>query len=139
MGKLEEVNVGISHNTLSTGTIIKGEIVSEGDFRIDGSVEGSINCKGKIIIGTKGSFKGNIKGGNIDIMGYVQGNLLAKNSLSLKSTAKLEGEVQTKTLIIEEGAIFNGSCKMTNNNIGDSRVNTNVIVKETATSEKDKK
>jgi cytoskeletal protein CcmA (bactofilin family) len=116
MAKQEEINQGISHNTIAAGTVIKGEIRSEGDVRIDGSVDGTILCKGKIIIGTKGEFKGTLTAANIDVMGYIQGEVLSENLLTIKSTGKIEGEVTTKTIIIEQEAILNGSCKMISGN-----------------------
>ncbi|MBP6230921.1 MAG: polymer-forming cytoskeletal protein [Paludibacteraceae bacterium] len=115
MAKQEEINVSISHNTIAAGTFIKGEIRSEGDVRIDGSVEGTIICKGKIIIGTKGEFKGTITAVNVDVMGSVTGQIISENLLTIKSTGKIEGEVTTKTIIIEQEATLNGSCKMTSN------------------------
>ncbi len=116
MAKQEEINQGISHNTIAAGTVIKGEIRSEGDVRIDGSVEGIIICKGKIIIGTKGEFKGTLTAANIDVMGLIQGEVISENLLSIKSTGKIEGEVTTKTLIIEQEAILHGNCTMISNN-----------------------
>ncbi len=114
MAKQEEINTGISYNTIAMGTFIKGEIKSDGDIRIDGTVEGTINSKGKIIIGTKGEFKGNMTAANVDVMGTVIGEIISENLLSIKSSGKIEGEVTTKTLIIEQEATFNGSCKMIN-------------------------
>lgn len=102
-------------NQLKNGTIITGDITSESDARIDGTINGNINVKGKIIIGSTGKVVGDITCSFCDIEGNVKGRLNISDSLTLKSTAKYSGEISTKKLIIEPGAIFNGSCKMDGN------------------------
>ncbi len=99
-------------NLLRNGTIINGNINSEGDIRIEGSVTGNIKVKGKVIIGNSGNVTGDIHCAFCDISGSVNGKLVIANSLTLKSSANYTGEISTKKLIIEPGAIFNGSCKM---------------------------
>lgn len=101
-----------SINLLGTGTMVKGDIHSDGDFRIDGKLTGSINCKGKLVVGTTGSVNGEIVCGNIDISGQVEGQVLVNELLSLKSTARLKGDISTSKLSIEPGAVFSGTCKM---------------------------
>ena len=99
-------------NQLKNGTIITGDLTSESDARIDGTVNGNITVKGKVIIGSTGKVIGDIACAFCDIEGKVKGKLTINNSLTLKSTANYTGEISTKKLIIEPGAIFNGSCKM---------------------------
>lgn len=99
-------------NLLGTGTAVKGEIQSDGDFRIDGSLKGAIHCKGKLVIGTTGNVEGEIICSNIDISGKVDGQVVVSELLSLKSTAHLKGDISTAKLSIEPGAVFTGSCKM---------------------------
>lgn len=103
-------------NQLKNGTIITGDLTSESDARIDGIINGNINIKGKIIIGTTGKVIGDITCSFCDIEGNVKGKLTVKKSLTLKSTANYTGEIATNKLIIEPGAIFNGSCKMNGSN-----------------------
>ncbi len=112
MAKIEEVSTGLSHNVIAQGTYVKGEITTNNDIRIDGSIEGIINSKGKVVVGDKGIISGEIKAANVDIMGNIIGNINATDTLSLKSTGKIKGNIITSTLIIEQGAIFNGGCKM---------------------------
>ena len=117
MGIGKEVTMsGTEHNTLAFGTKVVGDIHAENDFRLDGSVEGTIVCKGKIIVGTKGVMSGTMTCVNADIMGVVKGKLIISDTLSLKSTAKVEGEITTKTLSIEPQATFTGTCDMSNGN-----------------------
>jgi cytoskeletal protein CcmA (bactofilin family) len=105
-------NNGIAHNALACGSKLNGNIVSDSDFRVDGAVEGKIECSGRVIIGPKGSIVGNVECSNADIMGYLKGNLLVSDTLSLKSTAKVIGDIKTKVLVIEPEAVFSGTCDM---------------------------
>jgi cytoskeletal protein CcmA (bactofilin family) len=102
-------------NQLKNGTVITGDLTSESDARIDGIVNGNIKVKGKVIIGTTGKVTGDISCSFCDIEGLVRGKLNIGNSLSLKSTSDFSGEIITGKLIIEAGAVFNGSCKMDGN------------------------
>ena len=91
---------------------IKGDINIQGDLLIYGIVDGNINCEG-IVTTAKGSeVRGYIKTIEADISGTVDGNLEAKEKVSLSSTAKLNGDLLATILVIEEGALFNGLCKM---------------------------
>ena len=111
MGK-EVSNTGIAHNVLAYGTKIKGEITAESDFRIDGTVDGNLDCKGKVVIGPQGVLKGHLVCQNAEIMGHIEGTVVVGELLSLKETARVFGEIKTKTLMIEQNAIFTGSCDM---------------------------
>lgn len=111
-------------NLLRSGTEIKGDINSGGDIRIEGTVTGNIKVKGKVIIGNTGKVTGDIQCAFCDISGKVIGKLNIGNSLTLKASADYQGEITTSKLIIEPGAIFNGSCKM------DGKVNAGEIKKE---------
>ena len=108
--------IAVSHNSLAFGTTIKGEIITDNDIRIDGKVEGNIDCKGKVVIGPTGDITGNIICSNAEIIGSLTGNLTTREILTIQSTGKLKGDIQTKTLVIEPNAIFIGSCKMNNEN-----------------------
>ncbi len=99
-------------NNIVAGTIIKGEIIADGDFRIDGSLVGSINCKGKIVIGQSGSIEGEIICQNADISGKIKAHVKVEQLLMMKSTAELHGDVITDKISIEPGAKFSGSCDM---------------------------
>jgi cytoskeletal protein CcmA (bactofilin family) len=101
-----------SINIISASTTVKGDITSTGDFRIDGSLIGSLSTKGKIIIGTTGKVDGEITCQNADISGEVKANLVVAELMSLKATAKVTGDVHTGKLAIEAGASFSGTCNM---------------------------
>lgn len=99
-------------NVIGKKTTISGDIISEGDFRIDGIVEGSIQAKGKVIIGKEGRVAGEITCANAEIEGHISGNLVVENMLSLKASSSVTGEVVIGKLTVEPGAVFNAVCSM---------------------------
>jgi cytoskeletal protein CcmA (bactofilin family) len=101
-----------SVNMLGAGTTIKGDIQSNGDFRIDGNLIGSINSKGKIVIGQTGQVEGEVNCRNADISGQVKAQIMVAELLTLKASAKISGEITTSKLSIEPGAKFSGTCNM---------------------------
>ncbi|MCQ2369841.1 MAG: polymer-forming cytoskeletal protein [Paludibacteraceae bacterium] len=112
MGKDEEILSSSQLNVIANGTIIKGDITTNGDIKIDGNLEGTIITKSKVIVGEKGVLKGTINASNIEIMGTVTGDMTAANAMTLKSTANVTGNIRTVTIVIEQNAQFNGNCKM---------------------------
>lgn len=101
-----------SINLIGAGTTIKGEVDSSGDIRIDGKLIGPVKSKGKIIVGDTGVVEGEIYCQNADIFGKVDAKIKVDELLSLKSTAKLTGEISSDKLSIEPGAVFTGTCTM---------------------------
>jgi cytoskeletal protein CcmA (bactofilin family) len=112
MKNKETISSGIAHNALATGTYVKGDIKAEDDFRIDGKLEGNIECSGKVIIGPQAEILGNIRCQNTDLMGTIVGNISILETASLKASVKFTGEIVAKYIEIEPGASFNGTCKM---------------------------
>lgn len=99
-------------NKIAQGTKIIGDLEAKGCFRIDGMVEGTVKTPGKVVIGKDGFIKGNLECENADIEGKFIGKLLIKNTLSLRSTAVIEGEAVVAKLTVEPGATFNATCSM---------------------------
>lgn len=108
----EEITAGGLHNTMASSTTVKGDILTENDFRLDGKVEGDITCSGKLVIGPKGKVTGKVISDNAEIMGEINGSITIKAKLVLKSSAVIKGDIQTQTIEIEPNARFNGSCVM---------------------------
>lgn len=100
------------YSRIEKSTTIKGEIQSDADIRIDGILEGSVKTKGKVVIGKDGRVEGQIECANADIEGTLKGNLLVVESLALKSTSNIEGELIIGKLIVDAGAIFNATVSM---------------------------
>lgn len=99
-------------NLIGFGTEINGDITCNGDLRIDGTLIGNITAKGKIVIGETGKIKGEISCKNTDISGLVDGKIIVTELLSLKSTARVVGDMTTSRLAIEPGSKFTGYCDM---------------------------
>lgn len=99
-------------NMIGAGTIINGDINSKSDIRIDGTLKGSIKTNGKVVLGKEGVVEGDVVCKNADISGLLKAKITVSQLLSLKSTAKLNGDITTNQLSIEPGAAFTGSCSM---------------------------
>jgi cytoskeletal protein CcmA (bactofilin family) len=100
-----------SVSRISAGTVIKGEIQSPYDIRIDGTFEGKIQTKGRVVVGESAVIKGDIICENVDLWGKVEGNLFVKNTLALKDGCKMDGNLNISKLSVELGATFNGTCR----------------------------
>jgi cytoskeletal protein CcmA (bactofilin family) len=98
---------------IAAGTTLKGDIASNGDIRIDGSLQGNIQCQAKVVIGANGSVDGDISGQQADIMGKVTGTIKVKELLQLKGGSFVSGNLYAGKLQIEPSANFNGQCHMT--------------------------
>ena len=112
MAKDTTNNSGSTHNALTHGSIITGNISSENDFRIDGEVKGDMHCKGKVVIGHTGMLRGKITCVNAEIIGSVLGNIIVSDTLTLRSTANVTGDIKTRILVVEPSAVLNGNCSM---------------------------
>lgn len=99
-------------NRIVEGTRIEGTVTSDSNIRIDGEVKGNIQTKGRLVIGPKGKIKGEITCQNAEVEGVVNGKIMVEDLLSLKSSARLDGEIFTAKLAIDPGASFTGSCHM---------------------------
>ena len=101
-----------SATLISSGTILKGDVKSENDLRIDGTIHGNVKCSAKIIVGPAGYIEGNIEGANADVIGKVKGNIHVKELLQLREQGNVEGNIIAVKLQIDPSAIFNGKCQM---------------------------
>ena len=100
-------------NTISKGCKIIGQIVADNDIRIDGVVEGEIICKGKIVTGLEGHITtGPVTCVNAEIFGVTNGDINVSDTLILRSSAKISGNIKTKILVIEPNAVFNGTLQV---------------------------
>jgi cytoskeletal protein CcmA (bactofilin family) len=102
-------------NRIVEGTIIKGNILSQADFRLDGDLVGNFQSNGKIVIGPAGSVKGDIVCKNADIEGKFEGKIQVAEILNIKSKASIHGEVICGKLSVEPGAEFSATCIMKTN------------------------
>lgn len=97
---------------ISAGTTLKGDIKSNGDLRIDGTIIGNVYSSAKIIIGSSGLVEGDISGNQADVVGKVSGNIRAKELLQLRGDSVVTGNLYAGKLQVEPSATFNGQCHM---------------------------
>jgi cytoskeletal protein CcmA (bactofilin family) len=101
-----------SINLIGAGTVVEGDVKSNGDIRIDGSVIGNIISKSKVVVGATGTIDGNVTSQNADVSGGIRGKVTVNELLFLKSSANIQGDIITGKLVVEVGATFTGTCNM---------------------------
>ena len=101
-----------ARNLIGNGTTFKGDIESNGDIRVDGRLIGSVKSNGKISVGQTGVIEGDLNCKQAEIAGVVKGTINTEELTALKSTSKVEVDLNTKQLLIEVGAQFTGKCVM---------------------------
>ena len=108
----ENISETPSVNLIGAGTIIVGDVTTNGDIRIDGSLTGSITVKGKLVVGLSGYVEGEAMCLNADVSGTIKGKIAVSELLTLKASAKLTGDIITNKIAVEPGATFSGTCSM---------------------------
>lgn len=108
----ESKNKGAADTFIGQGTRAEGSLVSEGGLRIEGEYRGDIECKGDVIVGECGVARSNIAARDITIAGKVFGDVVTSGRLTLAASGQLHGNASAHTLLIQDGAVFNGSCRM---------------------------
>jgi len=95
---------------IGAGTIIRGDIISTGDIRIDGTLKGNISGSAKVLIGAEGAVEGDIEGQQADILGKITGKIIIKDLLNLRGRATIKGDISSGKLQVEPTVSFNGKC-----------------------------
>ena len=108
------VNSDVEHTILGPESAFDGKLTFDGKVRVDGNFRGEIHTKDVLFVGKTAKINAELHIGRIIINGEVRGNVKAAGAIEIKSTGQLYGDVETPSLIIEQGAIFEGSCKMKN-------------------------
>lgn len=101
-----------SSNTIGKGTFLEGNVETYGNIRIEGKVSGNVKSKSKVALGPSSFVQGNVMAQNADLEGEVKGRIEVAELLVLKATAVIHGDIVTGKLVVEPGAVFNGTCKM---------------------------
>jgi cytoskeletal protein CcmA (bactofilin family) len=104
--------ISSSSNNIGKGTYLEGNIETFGNIRIEGRIKGDVKSKSKVALGNLSHIEGNITAQNADIEGEVKGKLDVSELLVLKATAVIHGDINTSKLVVEPGAVFNGTCRM---------------------------
>ena len=97
---------------IAKGTTIEGKFKSSDNVRVDGTIKGEVYCDKRLIIGATGWIEGTINTNEATVRGHIKGNLVVQGVLRLESTAKIEGTILAKILEVEEGAQYEGDCKV---------------------------
>lgn len=97
---------------ISSGTQVDGNMKVEGDIQINGLIKGTLSSKGKVVVGPSGTIEGDVICKHAEISGKVNGKLKIADILFLKASAKIDGDIQTGKLVMENGVQFNGNCSM---------------------------
>ena len=106
------INEAEAINIIAAGTSITGDLKTEGVIRLNGTLVGNLETTEKLVIGQNGKVEGEVKCKSADIEGKIMGIISVQDLLSLKRTANIQGDIITKQLSVEPGAIFTGTCKM---------------------------
>jgi len=104
--------IGNSATLISEGTVLQGDVKSENDLRIDGTIQGNVISSARVVIGPSGFIEGNIHGKMADVTGKVIGNIAVQELLQLRGQCNVEGNISAATLQIDPTAVFNGQCQM---------------------------
>lgn len=97
---------------ISQGTTITGKFNATEDVRLDGVIEGDVKCDKRIVMGQTGRVKGSIHAADAVIMGTIEGELIVTNTIHLKGTANIQGNIKGKSMQVDEGAQYSGECKV---------------------------
>jgi len=99
-------------NLVGEGTVFEGTVRAESDVRASGRIVGTLEVDGKTMVAEEGEVEGEIIATNVEVAGQVQGEIHVDERLVLKSTARVDGTIETDRLVVEEGAEFTGECEM---------------------------
>ena len=99
-------------NLLSESVIVEGDIQTTGDMRIDGTLVGTVQTGGRLVLGTVSRVTGGVNSPNIDIYGIVEGNVVSSGTVVLRKSSRIKGTITTVTMVVEAGVTFNGESKM---------------------------
>ena len=119
---MKNYNNSASCCILEKDSSIKGEFKSECDFRVDGNFEGTIETKGKVVIGKNGRIEGTVVCSSADIEGVINGTIHVDDLLSIRSTGEVKGDVVMSKLVVESGAVFNAKSSMKDEATEDSSI-----------------
>ena len=110
----ETRSAGGTHNAIAGETTIVGKVIASQDIRVDGELEGRLECQGRVIVGTNGRIWGDVVAESADVAGRIVGNVVVSGTLVLKASARLDGDVTARRLAIEPQATLNSKCVMIN-------------------------
>jgi cytoskeletal protein CcmA (bactofilin family) len=99
-------------NVLGRSVVIRGDLSADGAFRIDGTIEGSVDSRASVVIGESGVVRGNVRGSDIVVAGQVVGNVICSGHLEIMAKGKICGDIDAQSVRIETGGVFRGTSRM---------------------------
>lgn len=129
--KYKNENIGKDEVTkIGVGVVLEGKLSSNGNINVDGLINGDITANGNVSVGETGEVVGEIKAEVITIGGRVKGTIYAREKTILESKAVLQGDIITKILVVEAGAIFDGNSKMSDKETLFNSSSSNALIDE---------
>jgi len=119
MAKTNVDNDSNAINIIGVGTEITGDVNTNGDIRIDGFLSGNVVTEGKLVVGETGKIKGEVHCKNSEVLGMIEGKIKVRELVTLKSSARIYGDIVTQKLSIEPGSVFTGNCNMNEDAVKD--------------------
>jgi cytoskeletal protein CcmA (bactofilin family) len=99
-------------NVVGRSCVVHGDLVAEGAFRVDGTIEGGVESKGTVVVGESGAVTGNVRGIDVLVAGKIHGNVVCTGHLDILATGVIEGDIDAKSLRVEVGGVFAGTSRM---------------------------
>ena len=99
-------------NVIGRSCTVHGDFAADGAFRVDGTIEGSVESKASVVVGESGAVKGNIRAVDVLVAGKIHGNVACTGHLDIMSTGIIEGDIDAKSLRVETGGVFAGTSRM---------------------------
>lgn len=99
-------------SVIGAGTVLEGNLKTNATVRIDGEIIGDLDCQATVIVGVDGKINGNVKAVDLLVAGTVTGDVTAANKIEIVAKGKVDGDINTKSLVIDEAAVFQGKCIM---------------------------
>ena len=99
-------------NVVGRSCTVHGNLAADGAFRVDGTIEGSVESKASVVVGESGTVKGNVRAVDVLVAGRIQGNVACTGHLDIMSTGTIEGDIEAKSLRVETGGVFAGTSRM---------------------------
>ncbi len=110
--KLPDTGASRSQSIIQEGMSVRGDLKAEGDIRLDGALEGSLSSKSRVTVGATGVIKADVEADEVLVMGQVTGKITGQSRIELRKGARVEGDLCTQALVIEEGVYFQGFAQM---------------------------
>ncbi len=114
--KIHDDALGVTgaETIIGAGVVVHGDLKSQSDIMIDGSLEGSITTTGDVTIGVNAQIKANVEGDNVTIAGHLTGNIRSTGETTIRETGQVDGDITARGIAISSGGIFVGRSRMTN-------------------------